>query len=929
MLLVEVERQRLTFLDLFAGIGGFRLGMEALGHKCVGFVEFDKFARKSYEAIHDTKGEWTREDITEVTDEEVRGLGQKGDVDVICGGFPCFSAGTLITTDYGVKPIEDIRTGDFVLTHENVFKPVVVPMKKKKKGIYRLVVQGSPVTHVTEEHPIYVREMYRTYNTVDGKRTNKRNWGEPKWVEAKDLVKGKHFIGMSENKLAINPLDITKEEAWLIGRYVADGYIRNNKRADRENSFHNQVVFCVGKKKIREFHENVHTYYVGVSEEPTIYKCRIMNERLMNLCLQAGRGSGNKEVPGFILDLPRDLLELFLDGYLSGDGSVDKGVYRATSISKKLIYGLGQVVQKVYQTPYSIQFTKRPETTVIEGRTVNQSDTWMISFRKEVRKGNEGVYIDGMLWMPIRSIDYNEKFNDFVYNFEVEDDNSYVANNLTVHNCQAFSVAGHRKGFEDTRGTLFFEIMRFARILKPKFLFLENVKGLVNHDKGKTLDIMVETLNECGYTVDFSVLNSKFFGVPQNRERIFIIAVRDDLVQVEPWKIEGNTVVPKGKKRIGAYEGVKTFNFDWPKQEEVTVLLRDVLEIDVDEKYYLSDDKTAALIAQLEESDKIVGSVGHHPFSKKKEFKGYSSDLSPSLIATDYKAPKTLLEEEQDGLMLLDPKQAKREGSPRVYREIAPTLTSRDYKEPNMVGHLDMKGNDSIKRVYSPEGICPTLTTMGGGHQEPKIAEKIVAEPEVIAGENDLSYCLDANYTKGIAPNGIGKGRRTHVIEEVRPVLTPDRVVKRQNGRRFKEDGEESFTVTAQDRHGIAIREATKKGYAIANEGDAVNLQFPESKTRRGRVGKQIANTLETAANQGVVERSRFSLQRRAEHRRYRIRKLTPRECWRLQGYPDSVFDLARAVNSDSQLYKQAGNSVTVNVIEELARRITLLNPLT
>ena len=89
--------------------------------------------------------------------------------------------------------------------------------------------------------------------------------------------------------------------------------------------------------------------------------------------------------------------------------------------------------------------------------------------------------------------------------------------------CQAFSIAGNRRGFEDTRGTLFFEIARFASILKPKYLFLENVKGLLNHDKGDTFEVILSALDELGYDVEWQVLNSKYFGVPQNRERVFII----------------------------------------------------------------------------------------------------------------------------------------------------------------------------------------------------------------------------------------------------------------------------------------------------------------------------------------------------------------------------------------------------------------------
>ncbi|VIP51338.1 DNA methylase [Streptococcus pneumoniae] len=101
------------------------------------------------------------------------------------------------------------------------------------------------------------------------------------------------------------------------------------------------------------------------------------------------------------------------------------------------------------------------------------------------------------------------------------------------------------------------------------------------------------------------------------------------------------------------------------------------------------------------------------------------------------------------------------------------------------------------------------------------------------------------------------------------------------------------------------------QGYQEAEIGDSVNLSHPNSKTRRGRVGKQIANTLLTGESQGVVEPD------------FRIRKLTPRECWRLQGFPDWAFDKAQEVNSNSQLYKQAGNSVTVNVIAAIAKELS------
>ena len=299
--------------------------------------------------------------------------------------------------------------------------------------------------------------------------------------------------------------------------------------------------------------------------------------------------------------------------------------------------------------------------------------------------------------------------------------------------CQSFSIAGKRGGFADTRGTLFFEIMRIADIVRPRYLFLENVKGLLNHDGGATFETILNTLDEFGYDAEWSLLNSKHFGVPQNRERVFIVGHLRGA--------GGRAVFP-----IGGTDG---------------------------------------------ETNIPIKQVAHR--------KGFATN----------------------------------------------------------------------SRTYSPDGITGTLDTAGGG------------------------------------------GRELHVA--LQPVLTPDRINKRQNGRRFKEDGEPMFTLTSQDRHGVAIREATERGYDIATTGDSVNIQYPESKTRRGRVGKSVANTLEASGiNQGVVNKD------------FRIRKLTPLECFRLQGFTDEQFYKAKNDGvSNSQLYKQAGNSVTVNVIDAIARKLT------
>lgn len=126
--------------------------------------------------------------------------------------------------------------------------------------------------------------------------------------------------------------------------------------------------------------------------------------------------------------------------------------------------------------------------------------------------------------------------------------------------CQAFSIAGHRKGFEDTRGTLFFEVARIAAYHKPKVIFLENVKGFVNHDKGKTFKVVKESLEELGYKLYTKVLNAKDFGVPQNRERIYIVGFLDHDV-----------------------------DFEFPEPIKKVIKVGDILENNVDKKYTISD----------------------------------------------------------------------------------------------------------------------------------------------------------------------------------------------------------------------------------------------------------------------------------------------------------------------------------------------------
>lgn len=251
-----------------------------------------------------------------------------------------------------------------------------------------------------------------------------------------------------------------------------------------------------------------------------------------------------------------------------------------------------------------------------------------------------------------------------------------------------------------------------------------------------------------------------------------------------------------------------------------------------------------------------------------------------------------------------------------------------------IIGHKD--GYRRNTQVFAPDGITEALDTGQGGGRGHHVALPCFIDLCNSGTETtSVARCLQARYQKGY---GTYKAQNSGIAI---PVLTPDRAEKRQNGRRFKEDGEPMFTLTGQDRHGVAIEpigvidsqgikvaEATKQGYSECRVGiDSVNLSVPGSKTRRGRVGRDVANTLDTSCNQGIFVQVSEELTIYAVwYEKYQcyiaIRKLTPKECFRLQGWTDDYFEKAEFVNSDSQLYKQAGNGVTVNVIRAIAEKL-------
>lgn len=246
--------------------------------------------------------------------------------------------------------------------------------------------------------------------------------------------------------------------------------------------------------------------------------------------------------------------------------------------------------------------------------------------------------------------------------------------------------------------------------------------------------------------------------------------------------------------------------------------------------------------------------------------------------------------------------------------EVFPVERADGENRVQIIGHRD--GYRRNTQVFLQQGIKEALDTVAGGGSGHHIALPCFIDLCTSGTETtNVCRCLQARYYKGA---GTYKAQNSGVAI---PVFLESEV---------RDDGVVNTLSTVQKDNQLAVKvaEATKQGYSECRVGvDSVNLSVPGNKTRRGRVGHDLANTLDTSCNQGIfVQVSEDLTVYAVWYEKYQcyiaIRRLTPKECFRLQGWTDDYFEKAQFVNSDSQLYKQAGNGVTVNVIEAIAEKL-------
>jgi site-specific DNA-cytosine methylase len=589
------EKYKITkpirLIELFGGIGSQAMALERLGVEFEHYrlVEFDKYPVKSYNAIHGTNFEPT--DITKI-DGDFLGITDKDKYEYIMTySFPCFTKDTLILTAEGYKDIKNIKIGDKVLTHKKTYENVLGQRKTGHREIYKIKGMCFDELKTTENHKFYVRKMVRHYPTyANGKRGRIRTFNNPEWIECCKLNKS-YYMGIAINQESVIPkweginykwsdgrkdrhknnlceyMD-NKDFWWLIGRYVGDGWLRTQ----------GGIIICCAKDEIEEITEvaNRLKFNYSVVEERTVYKIHFADKELMEFVKPIGKGATNKQIPGFIIDLPRDLLGAFVEGYVSADGCYTQNSYKTSSVSKKLSYGIAQCVAKVYQCPYKIYKVKRKKKTIIEGRKVNQKDSYNVVWKREVKKQDKAFYEDGYIWFPIQEV-VNTKEKEYVYDIEVENHHSFTANGTIVHNCQDLSVAGKQKGMKKGSGTrsgLLWEVERLLNETEelPDVLLMENVPQVHSEDNKPDFRRWIDFLESKGYSNYYQDLNAKDYGVAQNRDRCFMVSILGD------------------------------YFYKFPETIELDKTMKDYLEDEVDERYYINSEKAQKLIDTLIEN---------------------------------------------------------------------------------------------------------------------------------------------------------------------------------------------------------------------------------------------------------------------------------------------------------------------------------------
>lgn len=898
--------------------------------------------------------------------------------DMVTYSFPCFTGDMLVMTNDGLMKIKDITTNQLVMTHKNEFREVIDSKYTGDKQIWEVSGMCFDKIDCTENHKFFARKMVRHYPTNEnGKRYRVRGFENPRWVECCNLNKN-DYLGIAINQNSILPswngVDFNWSDGrktrhknelgalidnhsfwWIIGRYLGDGWIRSQ----------GGIIICCAKDETEEILPHLKNcgFQYSISEERTVNKIHIPLKELEEFVKPYGKGAANKRLPGYVFDMPTDYLEDLIIGYMSADGSYTQGLHKVSSVSKELIYGFGQLVAKVYKIPYRIYHNNRKPIVFIEGRQCNQKEQWQLVWKDSTCKQDKAFYENGYIWFPIRSITKTNRV-EAVYDIEVNEYHSFTVNGCIVHNCTDLSVAGKGEGmvnkcscgyswpidFSDdneslicpscgakvqssTRSGLLGQVQRLLAVSKkentlPKYLLLENVKNLVGKKFKPQFDAWIRWLDSIGYNTYYQVLNSKHYGIPQNRERIFAVSIRKD--------------IDDGK-------------FKFPEQIPLTTRLKDILEKNVDEKYYLSSDKVESILANFIARQNEASGINLK--DQATTFDGLT-DVAHTLMARDYKGfgNQSMTGVIEPNIETVGNYMPSGHEASRVVdaNGIAPTVkenhgTVTAIVEPNIikVGQVSNEGSQS-GMVYDTNGLSPTICSGCHGYAIGNIL--VNDEPFIVASrgrnpDNPSDRTTGSTTEQRLEANMNGTTNTITTVAKDNYVMEP--IIYDDYNSRIPQDQDAITTLTTNCgasavRNGVKIIEPvvceqrTDEELRFFKDNVVGTLRTIDACGDKRviepddmnpvRIGNIYGEQFGTGYAGNVWDQDSVSptiMTAQGGNRqplvvdnvKWRIRKLIPKECWRLMGFSDKDCDRASKYVSGSALYKQAGNSIVTSCL--------------
>lgn len=556
--LVPKRNKGIRMIDLFAGTGAFTYAFQETGKvKCVFANDMVEPSKTIYDENFDhglTLGDLNDLDVDTIPSHHL-----------LTGGFPCFLPGTKVLTETGYKNIENVDLSDTLFTHTGTFQRIINLQRKVYTGsIHSIRIMYHPYAiQCTDEHPFYVVERKRTWNNA--LRRYDYAFTEPAWINAKDLTNN-HFSGMpvnSEEKIPEFGIRLDKEDQWfMMGYFLGDGWVTDN-----------HIRFAINNKDADVVVSRIRNVLPITDKKCTSGSCEKYGCSSMLWCMilkQFGKYSHGKKIPEWVQSAPVHLVNAFIDGYRTADGCIQPNscgtpnkTISYTTVSSDIAFGLQRLYLKTGKF-CTVEYTERPKTTMIEGRVVNQRDTYKMRITINNERTMLSFIENSYAWFKIRSNTVSTpEVEQTVYNFEVENDNSYCVENSICHNCQPFSIAGKQAGFEDKRSNVFWKILEILDRHTPQAVILENVKNLLSHDDGNTFQVIKDSLESRGYHLRYKVLDTaEITGVPQHRERIYIVCLKSK-------------------------EVFDKFTLDFPSKPKASI--SSLLETNVPDKYYYTD----------------------------------------------------------------------------------------------------------------------------------------------------------------------------------------------------------------------------------------------------------------------------------------------------------------------------------------------------